>query len=499
MARRMWLLAAAAVAIAGCGTTVTAGSSAGTTALSGVNGDLGAPTQPNGQSATGLSGASGLTAVGGPATATGSTAGGGGNSQGAGGTSGSTGSSAPLTGNGFDATHVYIGVGTADDTSTYAASLGYNVNPGDGKLQAQALIDYINKHGGLVGRQIVPVFHDINDAQYNSDASGAVQAECADWTQDHHVFAAINAAAYPENGIACLAKAHTVALTSAPAGPVVGSYLAKYSPYFYAPGMADTTHFVRPFVDQLVRESYFGPWDTTAGAPGKAPVRIGVMYAADRPDLLDLTTKALAAHGMKVTDSFYLAASADASQLANAILKFKTDGVTHVLTYGFLYVVPTVAEKEGYRPRYGVSSWDAFQLAVSSGPAQQFAGSLGVGWTPLEDVDAGHDPGESVAEEQCLAIMKNSGQDTTNRSTDSSMAATCEQFMLLQDALQGATALSPASVQVGVERLGSAFGSSMTVGERFAPGRHAGVAAFLPIHFDGRCTCYDYFGSKASY
>jgi hypothetical protein len=263
--------------------------------------------------------------------------------------------------------------------------------------------------------------------------------------------------------------------------------------------MADTTHFVAPFVDELVREGYFAPWNTQAGAPGTAPVKIGVLYAVDRPDLLSLYQSALARYGMHVSDSFYLQSSSDSGQLAGAMLRFKADHITHVLSDGFLSVVPTVAENAGYRPRYGVSSWDGFQVAVGAGPSAQFHGAVGVGWTPLEDLDAQHDRTKNRALTDCLSIMANAGQSTTTRSTEVSMASVCEQLLLLATSLRQATSLTPLSVQAGIESLGTGFPSPLTLGERFGPGRHAGVAAFSPVHYDVSCGCFTYFGSPQTF
>jgi hypothetical protein len=263
--------------------------------------------------------------------------------------------------------------------------------------------------------------------------------------------------------------------------------------------MAESGRLVGPLIDALVREGYFGGWNTTTGAPGPAPVRIGMFYASDRTDLLRLTQQALARYGMTVTDTFYQGSASDDSQLPAALLKFKQDGVTHVLTYGSLAGLPEIAAGQGYYPRYGVSSWDGLQISQSAGSPKDFAGALGVAWTPLLDVDAAHDPGESTAERKCLAIEKAAGQDTTNRTTDAVMAAECGQWFLLRDALAGAQLLSPTAVQDGINAVGSGFDSPLTFGERFGPDRHAGAAAFRPVAFSSRCSCFTYTGAVVGF
>lgn len=493
------ILAVAACTAAGCGSTVAPGASVGSAANAGLGSAAGlsAPTSSN---ATGPAAAAGV-GIGVASSATGVTPSGGAASQSTTGTGagGPTNVAPGMSGYGFDAKHVYIGVGVSSDASAFAKSIGLAIQTGNEQAQEQALIDYINAHGGLAGRQIVPVWYDVNSYQYSSDPAGTAQSECATWTQDHHVFAAIEAMAYPDNGIACLAKAHTVAFNSGGAAPVETAELQHYSPYFYTPGMAESSRLVGPLIDALVREGYFRGWDTTNAAPGTAPVKIGVFYASDRTDLLNLTKAALARYGMTVTDTFYQGSASDDSQLPGAMLKFKADGVTHVLTYGSLAGLPEIAAGQGYYPRYGVSSWDGLQISQAAGSPKDFAGALGIAWTPLLDVDAAHDPGESAAEKKCVQIEHAAGQDTSNRTTQAVMAAECGQWFLLQGALAGVSLLSPSSVQQGIDAVGARFDSPLTFGERFGPNRHAGAAVYRPVAFLNSCSCFAYTGKDVSF
>lgn len=405
-------------------------------------------------------------------------------------------SQGPSSGNGFDAKHIYIGIGVSDDATSFAQSLGLNANVGDVRSEAQAVINQINRHGGLAGRQIVPVWFNASTVSYNVNPVGTVQSECAAWTQDHHVFAAVNVIGYPNNGVACLAQSHAIAVTSTAAGPVETADLDRFSPYYYAPGTADSAHLVGPLIAELKHENYFEGWNPTTSRPASKPVRIGVLYAADRPDLLLLTKKALARYGLKVSQSFYLASSAAVTQLAGAVLRFKAEGVTHVLTYGFLSVFPEVAATQGYFPRYGVSSWDGLRTATSSEAERDFVGAMGVGWTPFEDGNASV---HSVAERGCLAVMHGAGLETTDRTTNAVMTSICDQFSLLRDALTGITSPSPAIVDQRLDALGGSFESAATFGERFAPGRHAGVAAFRPLAFNAQCKCFAYTGATVRF
>jgi hypothetical protein len=79
------------------------------------------------------------------------------------------------------------------------------------------------------------------------------------------------------------------------------------------------------------------------------------------------------------------------------------------------------------------------------------------------------------------------------------MAAECGQWFLLRDALGSDRVLSPMAVPDGIDNVGAAFGSPLTFGERFGPDRHAGAAAFRPVAFLSKCSCFAYTGAVVSF
>ena len=56
----------------------------------------------------------------------------------------------------------------------------------------QALVNYVNDHGGLLGKDIKPVYYSINPLAEMGGGGSVDQAMCSDFTQDNHVFAVMD-------------------------------------------------------------------------------------------------------------------------------------------------------------------------------------------------------------------------------------------------------------------------------------------------------------------
>jgi hypothetical protein len=122
-----------------------------------------------------------------------------------------------------------------------------------------------------------------------------------------------------------------------------------------------------------------------------------------------LVDRELARVDHKAATTFYYA---DVSTLEAGVLRFRSEGVTHVLsTDQFLFVFATKAESQNYRPRYGITTANApYVLLQTTAPQRQLVGSIGVGAIPGLDVDAQHDPGNAVpGAARCRSIMAKAG------------------------------------------------------------------------------------------
>jgi ABC-type branched-subunit amino acid transport system substrate-binding protein len=400
---------------------------------------------------------------------------------------------------GVTATEIRVGYGTQKDADQAAVAFGLQAVFGDQEGQARAIVDDINKRGGVLGRKLALVFHDDKTANDNASPDVAATAQCNDWTQDRPVFAGINIVASRNRPsyFACMAKARTPALFSDLTAHSLGD-IRTYAPYLYAPGVATFQRWVPTWIQRLNARGYFSSWNATAGAPGTAPVKIGVPYQDSDTGRVyfEEVKRALSAIGRKADDSFAFAPE-DANALAQIpqiVLRFKANQITHVLLPQSAYVVTPVAEQQAFRPRYALTTLDGLaSLTITTSPPAQLQGALGLGWFPASDVDAAHDPGDvSANETRCKKVMEAAGFSTADRLTLTVQLINCDLFLVFADALNKAGTLSASALQQGTAALGGSFPPAFTFVELYGPGRYDGAAAGRDIGYDAGCGCFAY-------
>jgi Periplasmic binding protein len=406
---------------------------------------------------------------------------------------------AGTSGPGYTAKQIFIGV--AFD-STYSQELGQagvtsgSTTVGDQQQQVNALIADINRRGGVAGRQLVPVFYDTKGASSQNDPGTLAQAACAKWTQDKLVFAAMTFVVQMDNPTLynCLAKQHVIFV---PLGGDSGAMLARYAPYLWAPSALTPERLAPVWIDRLVALGYFHGWDTTLGRPGNAPTRIGLLYGSGfrngepqlDPVFVQAIKQALARHGLQVTDEAQISNSQ--ADEASAELRFRNDGVTHVIGDYSIVNFTTSAESQQYRPRYGFTSLGGGVALQLFATPDQLNGALGVGWVPSADVEAAQDPGDvSPAETHCRQVMTAAHQPTTTRLAWFAMTQACETFDFLAAAIAG-SGLSSQRFPAAAAALG-AFPPVSTFSIAFPRGRPDGANAVRDTGYDSGCSCFVY-------
>lgn len=273
-------------------------------------------------------------------------------------------------GPGITAKTISVGLLDPKNLAAEQAALGNTVNGGDVHAYAQLVMRDINRHGGIAGRRIAPVWHSF-DANTTQTAEQIGEAACADFTQDHHVFAALGLTHQPQltGTLNCLKKAGTVAgLTSSVAENNEAAYDAF--PADYDVSAITLNRLCANLIPSLVAGGYFGRWNTTTGQPGTTSVKVGVL-APDTPPYRDAITHvclpALARAGYPVSPSdMYFFAWGDSTSdngriladIESAELKFAEQGVTHVIPIeqnGTAFFGRT-ANSQHHFPRYGVNT-----------------------------------------------------------------------------------------------------------------------------------------------
>lgn len=506
--RATWTGIGLALALVGCGTTVPGASSASSggglagASLTGPDGV--APKPPGGASGPAFGPLSGA-----------------GNGEGAGSANGAaTNGSAASAGSGpfgpgITRASISVGLAYAKNTQQEQAALGNTVDLGDPYQFQQVMVNYLNKHGGIAGRKISPVWYS-QDATTTQTTAQISQAVCADFTQDHHVFAALGfgAGAGSRNLETCMQKAGAVVgLASNVAVATTADYDAF--PANYEVGAIALDRLCANLIPTLVDANYFTAWDTTNAQPGTLPVKVGVL-APDLPPFhyaithICLPLLARAGHPVSASDVYFYyfpdSTSGNGQAVAdiqNAELKFRTDGVTHVLPIevnGQVFFGKD-ADSQHYYPRYGVNTADGTQAENGSFlTPKQLNGAVGLGYIPSFDLTAQMDPDNgpysSPERRQCVAIMEAGGQTFGSTTAEGNALSYCDLFFQLKRVIEHIPTGQPISQATFIASLD-------TIGQ--VPSAGIPAAFYGRHHLDpmtegwrwqyfANCTCMHYTG-----
>lgn len=364
---------------------------------------------------------------------------------------------------------------------------------GDDEVQKklQAVVDYVNAHGGIAGRKVEPVWH-YEDATSVTSATGRqqeAQRACATWTEDNAVFAFAGGDADPAmRECAVRSKTPMIVLdhTVYPSKKMFDSF----APYWYAPHLMVADHRERALAKTLLADGFF-PNGAKVGlliedSPG---IRAGV-EAGMKP--------VLKAAGVDVAAEAVYPDPID-SPWSTYVLRFQSAGVTHVVmsTTSYLWapslLMMRAAESQGFRPRWGLGSDQAPNLLGSMGaPPEQLAKAQGMGWIPF--LDEGPTKLASPQEALCVQILTKAGF-----ASGPGDGGFCEFPFFMKAALDRAEVISPEGLARAVGGLGTAYVSTMTINgsTSFGPGKHDGPATMRSIAFDQRCgqdgvSCFKY-------
>ncbi|HET6910700.1 MAG TPA: hypothetical protein VFH54_15320 [Mycobacteriales bacterium] len=500
---------AVVVAVTGCGTTVSetqirsangqGGPGNGLTASSGPSAP-GAVSGNVGQG-TGAQGNGGANSLSGTGTSTG------------GGTAVGSGSQTP-GGTALTATTITIGFGYVSDGNAANAAIGAaGISSGDPKGESQAVINYINKNGGIAGRKIVPVWQ-AYDATSTGSTASQDEAACANYTQDHHVLAVADSG-LTDTLPACLLKA---GVFMAQSGDIIShdnGFFHQY-PNYVDVGTLSEDRFMAEEVQALQRQKWYSPWNTTTGqaAPAGTP-KIGVLTingpwwtrSVNKVLLPDL---AKAGHAVAANDVFRVTEpqttteeAQTVSDIQGAVLRFRSDGVTHVIFTDPSGVLTLIfsrnAGSQHYYPRYGVSSGSGMQALVTAGDVDSttLRGAIGVGWAPgldLQPSAASHYA--TAATTKCLGIMKQAGYSFPDVNSQGIALSICDQLFFLADVLNRAAPNLTLNGELNaVAGIGSTFHAAADPLSFVSATRHDALQEGWDMEWNTSCNCARYVGN----
>ena len=410
----------------------------------------------------------------------------------------------PRSGRGYDASHVYLGFPTNNDVNEAAGALGLGaLDFGDQNAIIDAVVAEVNARGGLLGRTVVAVKHDLKTADLQTDAATSAEETCRALTEDHQVVAVVNVVAAIDVPAfySCLGH-HSTPVVSAGFTPVDDRYLADYAPYLYRLTAASFSHVTPLWLDRLRALRYFTGWDTVLGRAGSAPVKVGLLYPSVQPQqrIFADVHKRLVARGITVVpDVQYSTQSlnAEGAAMSNAVLSFNSAGVTHVLSSDSdVLLFMQAADKQQYHPRYGLTSYHAPAAALQAiVPASQLVGALGIGWLPISDVDAAHSPGSvGSGEAACRKTMAKHGVDVTAAGAATVAFADCDAVGLLTQAFARVGGLAAEQLRRGVVVVGPSFSSALVWSSALSASRADLPGSARDIGFDG--AAFHYLSTK---
>ncbi len=511
-------LAAAAFALlaAGCGSTVQSSlSSAPGGTVPGVGGSVGTTGGGSGDSGLSAPGSGGSAAGGGSAVGGslpgGSTAGGGTGSTGGTGTTGGTGpsgntgggGSGPVAsqsnGPGVTATTINVGIPYDPDASSADAALGAaNLNPGDTKAEDQAVVDYINGHGGIAGRKLNPIWYkaSVKNSEQTTD-----QQMCAQWTQDNKTFL------FETGGTPimdqCAANEGAVLLDSGVIAIETSAILHQFPDDLDLSGTT-IDDSMRYTINGLAKQGYFANGAKVGLVTWNDPeFSWSIQNAAD---------PALSAHGLHNIPVAYITPpesygdlGATSASVSNAVLKFRSEGINHVILFDGAVGVNSAgvlvlewmqqAQSQHYFPKYGLNSTGGFTTLASDVPKQQMVGSEGVGWEPFTDLaQADYPPSKYASNTKlCLQIMSKAGQAQSSNNARGIQVGICDFFFFFKDALSSVKgSLNESTALSAINAIGTSYPVMGTFGININSQHHDGVELVRNTVFVPSCTCYRY-------
>ena len=382
---------------------------------------------------------------------------------------------------------IRLGIVFADAAAYNRAGQALGGTPGfddtvdDPKGIQNAIIEYFNANGGIAGRKIEPVWHEVlaQNAVTKEGRTRDAQEACATYTEDNEVFAIMGSGQWTEqNIIECAVKTDT---------PYVDGYTAatgvwaskeqahRFGRHYYTTSMFTTDRREQAMLQSLGNLGFFAP-----GA------KVGLLIE-DSPafrEAADNTLKpALKARGIEVAVEVRYPDIIE-SAWQNYVLQMQAAGVTHVY-FGASTAEswPTLlfmrgAENQGYRPTYALSGLPLDWLE-NNAPAPQLEKAMGFTWLPSRVEGAERPPG-SERDRICREVLAAKGYPET------AGLPFCDFFWFVKDTLERASELTSSGMQSAAEQLGDGWMSSLTFNgkTRLGPGRHDGAYLGRDFRFD---------------
>lgn len=389
------------------------------------------------------------------------------------------------------------------DASGASAVVGSNVPITSAQRQQQIagwLVDWVNSHGGVAGRKIVPTYETVsvttNDTQRVAD--------CEYMAQDQHDQAVMDVnIMLQDDEWACFAANHVDFF-----GNVSGTdrpFMDAHAPYITTTWMG---------LDRQMYAMAHG----AAAAGWLDSSKLGIILP-DTPeghaDFTQVLVPQLAAVGVKNYDARFISMNSDGSQTQqtnNAELAFATEGVKKIFFFQDILVYLQFinqAKAENYYPEYAFPDFEgAAGIAAFYGGNSVNQGSIAVSSSPLYVLDNNSSNSQSAGQtvlnrnslapamQNCLDILsKESGVNfyDPNQSQDPDLDSfyLCDELFLFWKAASAVgPGFTPANLGPGLRALGTTYQSTQQNSTSYGSGHHDGASSYRVGRFDSTCTCF---------
>lgn len=393
---------------------------------------------------------------------------------------------------GVTATEIRIGLEYVKGADEARKSMGFEgVSSGDQKRQLDILVQHINKTGGMAGRRVVPVFHAYEANSGNSSTENE-QASCATFAEDNEVFAVISAINHTEVFLSCLTK--------------VGV------PYISAPGLTvnDDDVFRRYPLHLELNAVSLSKQGALLGKPladtgyYDQGAKIGLL-TFEQPNFVRAVDghlkPALKAIGRSLTDEVRLAypqstsdQGAMAAAISNAVLRFRQNGVTHVLITDVSALVTvlfaTSAASQGYYPRFGWLSPNGGQAAADLiSDKRSLKGAVELGWYPAIDLNAANQDVIAPGAKRCADLFAAQGYTPSDRNEETVLQLQCEIFFFTREAATRSAELTGTGFVQALKAISTGVppASTYEIDLGRAP---AGAGAYRVLRWIDGCSCF---------
>ena len=394
-------------------------------------------------------------------------------------------------GPGVTDTEIKIGFMVTANLQAAFGAIGASGQPPDEIDLYRAMVKWANDNGGIGGRKVAPVFAE-TDALSNWQAQA--QTVCAQFTEDDRVAVVVTSVVGGSDALtSCLAQKGV---------PVVeqnhwlwdDDYWARLGNVMYQPSRMRPNRSIPAAVETLAAGGFFGSGHRLGILRFDGPVFERLSRTVMRP--------ALAKHGANLVEEVAIGTPGGAgdfggmsAQIGNAIIRFRSQRVSHVMFIENAGIIPFFwnheASTQEYYPRLGLMSNDLPATEASQAPPRVLQDSLAAGWAPSLDTVPDHMP-PNPARDSCVRIMESQGL-SAEVGLGFYVSAACDAVFFLKQSLDGATALTAEGIRGAAERVGGSYVSPYTFPRtHLGPGRHDGATLMALAKYDAPCECYRY-------